>query len=388
MIAPIETTTIIPGILDTEVQLVTENYYEKAVAALPARRKLRVLALHGFGQSGDYLRIAMKTGQLEAYLKESLHSDQLSQYDGVEWLCPNGPLHLVPDSKHGAPERRPSTAWAVEEVDIYAWWRVLEFHIEHEHLYQSIEYLCDYLTEHGPVDGIVGFSQGAAVAMMLTALCEGTPGRIAALAGQAAPFVVAPPQAPFKFAVSCCGFQGATKYYNGFYNPKISTPSLHVVAEFDTMVSAERSTSLADACEDASIVHFRGTHHVPTDKASLYEMARFIANACSDKSTPSPVGVTYSLPPAELALNELFKQTTITTSEVPRTSRGYESPDSTESSSPGSSLSGFSSNSSNRKSRMRVITRRTAIVRMIHGSRNASRSGSRQRAPKTFLAVN
>lgn len=148
--------------------------------------------------------------------------------------------------------------------------------------------------------------------MMLTALCEGTPERMAALARQESPFVLAPPQAPFKFAVSCCGFQGATKYYNGFYNPKISTPSLHVVAEFDTIVSAERSTKLADACEDASIVHFRGTHHVPTDKASLYEMARFIANACSDKSMPSPVGVAYSIPAEGLAVNELFKRATIT----------------------------------------------------------------------------
>ena len=47
MIAPLETTTIVPGILGTEVQLITENYLEKAIPALPARRKLRVLALHG-----------------------------------------------------------------------------------------------------------------------------------------------------------------------------------------------------------------------------------------------------------------------------------------------------------------------------------------------------
>lgn len=223
----------------------------------------------------------MKTGQLTTFLTNSIDNDLLSHYDGIEWLCPDAPLRLVSDSRYDDGPQ--------DDVEIFGWWRILDFHIQHEHLYRSLEYLAKYLQEHGPVDGIVGFSQGAAVAMMLAALCEDTPQRRKALAAQGVSVSIPPPQAPFKFVVACCGFKNAERYYDGFYSPKITTPSFHVVAEFDTMVSAEQSASLADACEDASVVHFRGTHHVPTDRATLCEMATFIAHACADRSLTSKV---------------------------------------------------------------------------------------------------
>lgn len=356
---------------DTEIQLVTETVLERCVPLLPRRRKLRILALHGehgdpnvsmshavdnaltgFGQSGEYLRIAMKTKRLTQHLEETFQADPLSEYDGVEWLCPDGPLQLVSDSKYDTSE--------LEDVDIRAWYRLLDFHIQHEHLYRSLEYLCAYIKEHGPVDGIVGFSQGAALAMMLTALCEGTPERLTALSLQGSPLSMEPPQSPFKFAVTCCGFQGAVQFYNGFYNPKIATPSLHVVAEFDTMVSAERSAKLADACEDATVVHFRGTHHVPTDRNSLYEIARFIGNTCAATDLASPLG--YALP------RDPFQKGAVHVGDVPLD--GCESPMSSVSSSSCSSLSGYSS--AGRRSRFRVIRRSTFIRRVPRGMQRAS----------------
>ncbi|KAF2172684.1 hypothetical protein M409DRAFT_16646 [Zasmidium cellare ATCC 36951] len=275
-------------VFDAELQDVTVLEVEKTRPILPVPRTLRILALHGFGQSGECLRIAMKTGQLGQMVLDSINADLLDQYENVEWLCPDAPLQLVPDTRY--------EDGSLDNVDIFAWWRVLDFDMQHEHLYKSLTYLAGYLKEHDPVDGIVGFSQGAAVAMMLAAMCDDTPQRRAALLAQCAPFSIPPPQAPFKFAVACCGFQNALQHYSGFYTPRITTPSLNIVAEFDTMVSAEQSVTLARACTESTMIHFRGTHHVPTARATLREMAAFIASSCARKAFMSPPTATYTLP--------------------------------------------------------------------------------------------
>lgn len=275
-----------------------------------------------------------------------MDAELLDRYDGVEWLCPDAPLRLVPDTRYDD--------GSLDDVDIFAWWRVLDFEIRHEHLYKSLTYLSDYLKEHGPVDGIVGFSQGAAVAMMLTAICEDTPERRMALAAQGAPLSIPAPQSPFKFAIACCGFQNALRYYDGFYSPRIATPSLHVVAEFDTMVSAEQSISLAEACTDATIIHFRGTHHVPTDRATLHRMASFIADSCSRRAVV-PLDLTYAL-----AMND-DKESAIAIREIE-----LDGPTSPLSLSPCSSLSGVSSRSQG--GHLRIIRRKT-VLRMVSNRR-------------------
>ena len=48
---------------------------------------------------------------------------------------------------------------------------------------------------------------------------------------------------------------------------------------FDTMVSAEQSANLPDASTHATVIHFRGTHHAPPYRATLCEMADFIARS-------------------------------------------------------------------------------------------------------------
>ncbi|EME81080.1 uncharacterized protein MYCFIDRAFT_23150, partial [Pseudocercospora fijiensis CIRAD86] len=210
--------------------------------------------LPGFGQSADFFR--MKTKRLTQYLESQIQSDLLDQYpEGIQWLFPDAPVRLTAETTFGVPS---------EDIDMRAWWTRLEFHVQLEQLYNSLEYLCKYLKESGPVDGVLGFSQGASIAAMLTALCEGS---------------VRPERAPFKFAVLCSGFKNAPQFYAGFFSPKISTPTMHVIAEWDHMVSAEQSAALIDDCEDSVVIRHYGTHATPTDKNSMYEMSRFMGNA-------------------------------------------------------------------------------------------------------------
>jgi len=315
------------------------------------KRSLRILALHGFAQSGDYLRTALRTFRLSQYLTEYIDADLFAQYDGVEWLCPDGPVKLNSSSSHEANE--------TEDIDMYAWWRSLDFEQRHDQLEPSMAYLSDYVKSHGPVDGVVGFSQGAAMATMFAPLCEGTQERLAALALQGSPTFCQPPQHPLKFLISCCGFQTSSTYYAGFYTPRLTTPSLHFVAEFDTMVSEARTTALADACENARSIRFRGSHYVPSDRATLRDMAAFIANTCIPQQ-----GMVYHLPP-----QAFDKSRAVLTLKD-----GYASSTESGPSSPSRSASSSFSSCSRRTTQLRIIRKSSTIRRVQSCYFNGMRS--------------
>ena len=259
-------------------------------------KRLRILALHGtfavhgsghatessaantilvgFGQSGDFFRAKLQ--RLITHL-ETTFSDRYP--GGIDMVFPDGPVDLSSDT--------------AIDVGMRAWWRTLDDTslnpngVIYPELPSSLASLAELLRAD-PVDGIIGFSQGACVAMMLTALCEGTLERSAALRKQGAPIdLISPPQAPFKFAIACCGFRGNPAYYSGFYEPEIKTPSLHLIGDWDTMVPPERSVTLAEECAKSKVVRHRGGHHVPTDTRHLNIMSEFVGDACATKACTS-----------------------------------------------------------------------------------------------------
>ncbi|KAI5363765.1 putative serine hydrolase FSH, alpha/Beta hydrolase [Septoria linicola] len=246
-----------------------EVEFEKQSPAARRDRKMRVLCLHGFGQSGDFFRMKMK--RITQYLENALDPDlQADHADGIEWMFPDGPIELTTEAQQS------------DILEMRAWWTRLDFTIRLDQLYSSLDYLTKYIREYGPFDGIFGFSQGASIAMMLTALCEGSvrPERVTALANQGLPLLIPPPQSPFKFAIACSGFRNAPQFYDGFFTPKITTPSMHVIADWDHMVSAQMSADIIAACESPIVIRHAGTHAVPTDRASMWEMAQFFNQSC------------------------------------------------------------------------------------------------------------
>ncbi|KAF7190839.1 Dihydrofolate reductase [Pseudocercospora fuligena] len=365
-IFPVRHSSVNLNILESTVEISVE----KKAPIPPPRRKLRVLALHGFGQSADFFR--MKTKRLTQYLETQIQSDLLDQYpEGIEWLFPDGPVRLATETTFGVPS---------DDIDMRAWWTRLEFHVQLEQLYNSLEYLCKYLKESGPVDGVLGFSQGASIAAMLTALCEGSirPERVEALANQGLPLFIPPPQAPFKFAVLCSGFKNAPQFYAGFFSPKISTPTMHVIAEWDHMVSAEQSAALIDDCEDAVVIRHYGTHATPTDKNSMYEMSRFMGNAVTRENTTAIDGdetcPIYALPMPgldDIVETEVTKHTvTVTTITEMALPSGTTTPNLSDGSSIGSSPTSDSPPSSvlefgGRKKMRRLRFARKITVRRI-----------------------
>jgi predicted esterase len=85
--------------------------------------------------------------------------------------------------------------------------------------------------------GVLGFSQGAALAGMLAASLE--PSRAWGTAG------LATTHEPLAFAVCYSGFRAPGERCHGFYEPPISTPILHFIGSLDTVVE-ESSIALVD----------------------------------------------------------------------------------------------------------------------------------------------
>jgi len=134
----------------------------------------------------------------------------------------------------------------------------------------SFRTIADVIREVGGVDGVVGFSQGGAAAPMVAALLEpGRPEAFAEAGGMAYPasFVeLRKEQPPLKFAVSYSAFLAPNPLYKAFYEPKISTPMLHVVGTLDSVVEESRSLALLEACVEPKVVYHPGGHFVPIGK--------------------------------------------------------------------------------------------------------------------------
>jgi hypothetical protein len=60
------------------------------------------------------------------------------------------------------------------------------------------------------------------------------------------------------------------------YNPKIRTPTLHLIGTVDTVVGEDRSRDLASKCVEPSILPHAGGHHVPHNKFIVGAVAGFI----------------------------------------------------------------------------------------------------------------
>lgn len=250
----------------TEVECLSDSESDSPVTRTP----IRILMLHGYTHSGDFF--SAKTRKLRERITANLRDElALSDDEEIEFLYPDAPNVLRASEIPGS-----EVASEDDNEELRGW-----FDINSQPFLgteQAVGWIVDYMRRVGPIDGIVGFSQGGALAMMIASLCEGqtNPARLEALANQPISMNFEPPQGPVKFAVSLSGFRGTTNHHEGFYNPMITTPALCIVGDLDIMVERELSDGLIEACRDVKVVHHRGGHYVPTDNKSVDAAASFI----------------------------------------------------------------------------------------------------------------
>lgn len=207
----------------------------------------------------------MKTLQrfLEVELKDHFPS-------GVDMDFADGPVDLLEDLEETSPVR------------LNAWWKALDDRSRYVELEESLASIFARLRER-PVDAIIGFSQGAALAVMVAAILENTAARCAAMAKQGSPFVLPSiPQQPLRFVIAYSGFKGSPAFYSGFYKPKLSTPVLHILAKLDHMITPEDSTKLIRSCSNFEVAKHLGGHWIPRDPGMILLVSRFIRRVCMD----------------------------------------------------------------------------------------------------------
>ncbi|KAG9662576.1 FSH1-domain-containing protein, partial [Aureobasidium melanogenum] len=243
----------------------------------PQSRKLKILMLHGYTQSGPLFQA--KTQRIKKLLEKSLASLPIktdTPITGIDLFYPTGPFKVSSADLNGAEVRQ----------DANGWWKLRDRGEIQEGVDVGLDQVAKVLKENGPMDGVMGFSQGAALAAMVVSLLE--PNRADAF-GRVPGGGMEYPQSikelqhpPLRFGVCFSGLLNKHHAYTAFYEPRIQTPVLHVLGSMDTIVEESESLALAERCADGgdgTVIRHAGTHTVPTSDRDIAAVIQFIRNA-------------------------------------------------------------------------------------------------------------
>lgn len=167
-------------------------------------------------------------------------------------------------------ESGPLANGASEDQDPRGWWfsdpQVRSFSaqqpcVDSLGLDESVATVREAVRELGPFDGILGFSQGAALVAMLCSL------------------QAQQPEAPlgFRFAVLVAGFRSACEAHRGFYDSPLSIPSLHVFGLEDRVIPDAMSRELLPTFQDPQVMTHAGGHFVPAASAHRQTYKNFLS---------------------------------------------------------------------------------------------------------------
>lgn len=234
--------------------------------------------LHGYTQSGQLFRA--KSRALEKHLAKAFPGSTLSY--------PTGPLRLKPSD---VPGFNPFTAPDDDDIEAYGWWRRSNTADPPEYvgIEDAFSQLAKTLATEGPFDGIVGFSQGAALAAMVSSVLEGQSRKETFQNFQSQSSLSIPfpssfhdiQHPPMKFCIVYSGFIAPGERYRAFYNPPVSTPSCHFIGSLDSVVEESRCRALVDASggeSKARLIFHPGGHFLPSSKHFLDILVDFICN--------------------------------------------------------------------------------------------------------------
>lgn len=206
------------------------------------KRKLRILALHGWKQNAD--RFRMKTGAFRKLVKRHVDFEFLDApweepalnerelEDGIKrltWFLPN------------------------EDRTVYHKW------------HDSVLYLRDYMVQNGPFDGVLGFSQGTTMTLILAALQS--PNAAEGFGELHKKWSEGEIPPPLKFIIMVGGFVPRDGEMTAALERlgSIPLPSLHIMGQQDEAITTDASRQLMSLFESTTtkeVLH-DGGHVVP-----------------------------------------------------------------------------------------------------------------------------
>ncbi|KAJ7261250.1 serine hydrolase FSH [Mycena rebaudengoi] len=147
-----------------------------------------------------------------------------------------------------------------------AWLRWVPGNNEANNLPESLAFLRDILKSRS-FDGILGFSQGAVMAVILTALLERP--------HIYPPFLIngktlihpcdSATHRKFCISVAGCRVNDPIAISKNVFASNYSTPTLHIIGKLDTIIEGWKSRNLAKVCTNARIEEHNGGHFIPFD---------------------------------------------------------------------------------------------------------------------------
>jgi predicted esterase len=146
------------------------------------------------------------------------------------------------------------------------WFYVNDDASEYANIDESISHVVSYANLHGPFDGIVGFSQGAALASVVI---------------KTFPHL-------FKYAILISGFKPRAVELADLYseNTPCDVASFHTYGLNDTYCSPERSLAFAKCFTD-SVVVAHGAGHFAPDAWPIADICKFVAAQAEKNQSPT-----------------------------------------------------------------------------------------------------
>ncbi|KAG5317621.1 OVCA2 Esterase, partial [Pseudoatta argentina] len=202
---------------------------------LATKSKLRILTLHGYMQS-DVI-FSAKLGSLRKGFKKE-----------IDFTFIRAP-HKVPSQN--------KTGQEDTDENGYGWWFNTEDHVFKATVpsnlcvgfKDSVAVIEKVLSEQGPFDGILGFSQGAA---FVSILCAMKKKKIL--------------QIKFDFVIMISGFKSLCAPHAKYYDEEIDMPSLHIYGENDQVIPTVMAEQISCLFSNKKELRHKGGHYVPSKK--------------------------------------------------------------------------------------------------------------------------
>ncbi|KAG7470676.1 hypothetical protein MATL_G00116410 [Megalops atlanticus] len=203
---------------------------------------LRILCIHGYRQNSGTFRD--KTGALRKLLKKQA---ELVYISAPHRVTLSAEIEQDQEKKNEAKDEEDPRGWWFSDIQARTFHagQVCEASLGLEESFETVK---TAIREQGPFDGILGFSQGAALVAMLCALQE----------QQLAP------ELKFRFAILVAGFPSVCAQHERFYTGvTLTTPSLHVFGQTDGVIPDTMSRELLLKFKDPQVLIHPGGHFVP-----------------------------------------------------------------------------------------------------------------------------
>ncbi|KAF5818612.1 putative dihydrofolate reductase [Helianthus annuus] len=240
--------------LRTTINSVTNHHSRRKIIRCQhsntiTNRKPRILCLHGFRTSGQIF-------------KTQMNKWPQSVLNNLDLFFPDAPFDS--NGKSGVE--------GVFDPPYYEWFQFHKDYKRYENFDECVEYIEECMIEHAPIDGLLGFSQGA----ILSAALAGLQAKGMALTRV--------PKIGFLMIISGAKLINEALAEKA-YSPPLQCPSLHFLGDKDFI--KPHGIELLKSFENPMVIHHPKGHTIPRlDEEGLETMLKFmdrIQKIVSDK---------------------------------------------------------------------------------------------------------